>query len=161
MSLIYDENTVRSFFRTVFPDVWERTEGAFISLAARKKYIPEGVDIDLGHRPQMLDKDVVRSRNEDVYIAKLRRFTAPDAYTVDILPGQGQGIPAQTPATGMPCTPRVVLQGLAGMRVMPTLCYRQAVFPAISSSSILSPSLRIFIAAFRSRSIVKPHLSHT
>ena len=80
---------------------------------------------------------------------------------VDILPGQGQGILAQTPATGMPCTPRVVLQGLAGMRVMPTLCYRQAVFPAISSSSILSPSLRIFIAAFRSRSIVKPHLSHT
>ena len=80
---------------------------------------------------------------------------------LDILPGQGQGIPAQTPATGMPCTPRVVLQGLAGMRVMPTLSYRQAVFPAISSSSILSPSLRIFIAAFRSRSIVKPHLSHT
>ena len=82
-------------------------------------------------------------------------------YPVDILPGQGQGIPAQTPATGMPCTPRVVLQGLAGMRVMPTLSYRQAVFPAISSSSILSPSLRIFIAAFRSRSVVKPHLSHT
>ena len=81
MGLIYDENIIRAFFRTVFPDIWERTEGAFISLAARKKYIPEGIDIDLGHRPQMLDRDVVRSQNEDVYIAKLRRFTAPDAYT--------------------------------------------------------------------------------
>ena len=29
----------------------------------------------------MLDRDVVRSRNEDVYVAKLRRFTAADAYT--------------------------------------------------------------------------------
>ena len=80
MDLIYDIAQIKTFFETVLPSEWKETESAFVSLAARKKYVSEGMTIDLGHRPEMLDRDTVKHRNFDEYLAKLRRFTAPCSY---------------------------------------------------------------------------------
>ena len=79
--LIYDEKEISRFFDLVLPPVWEETEAAFVSLAARRKYIPDGISLDLGQRPEMLDRDIVKKRNKDEYIAKIRRFTADGGYS--------------------------------------------------------------------------------
>lgn len=94
MNLIYDETQIRRFFETVLPPVWKDTEAAFISLAARKKYVPEGMAIDLGHRPEMLDREIVKKRSADEYLAKLRRFTAEGGYLAE----DGSPIPIEAMA---------------------------------------------------------------
>lgn len=80
MNLIYDKLEVERFFNRIFPNEWDKNEVAFVSLAARKKYIKNNEDIDLGHRPAMLDKDVIKKRDFDYYLSRLRRFEADGAY---------------------------------------------------------------------------------
>ena len=94
MDLIHDTEQIKMFFDTVLPSEWKETEAAFISLAARRKYILEGMRIDLGQRPQMLDRDTVKRRSFAEYIAKLRRFTAPCSYTDE----NGDAIPVEVMA---------------------------------------------------------------
>lgn len=94
MNLIHDEKQILRFFETVLPPTWQDTEAAFISLAARKKYVPEGMTVDLGHRPEMLDREVVKKRSADEYLAKLRRFTAEGGYLAE----DGSPIPVKAMA---------------------------------------------------------------
>lgn len=78
--LIIDENQIRLFFDTILPAEWEEYEAAFISLAARRKYLPEGKEMDLGDRPDMLDRDIVKHHDFSEYLSKLYRFTQPEGY---------------------------------------------------------------------------------
>ena len=81
MKLIYSEEEVRRFFSLILPEEWEEHECAFISLAARKKYLKEDEAADLGKRPEMLDKDIIRTRSAERYIAGLYRFSEANGYT--------------------------------------------------------------------------------
>ena len=81
MKLIHNENEVRKFFDIILPSYWETYETAFISIAARKKYLTEGTNTNLGKRPQMLDRDIIRTRDFDRYLAGLYRFTEKNGYT--------------------------------------------------------------------------------
>lgn len=91
MNLVHDEMEIRTFFNRILPSEWKKTDGAFISLAARRKYVPEGLEINLGHRPEMLDRDVIRTRDIEEYIAKIRRYDCPFGY-VDV---NGHPIPQE------------------------------------------------------------------
>lgn len=71
-SIIWSEDEIKKFFNLIFPSTWSKNEIAFISLAARNKYSKE--KIDLGHRPEMLDKSVIKINNADLYFAKIKRF---------------------------------------------------------------------------------------
>lgn len=71
--IIYDENMIRQFFEAIFPHEWNSNEVAFVSLAARKKYLKDK-NINLGHRPEMLDKEVVKTFDSDYYVSRIRRF---------------------------------------------------------------------------------------
>ena len=81
MKLIHDENEVKKFFDLILPSYWETYETAFISIAARKKYLPEGTNTNLGKRPQMLDRDIIKTRDFNRYLAGLYRFTEEKGYT--------------------------------------------------------------------------------
>ena len=81
MSLIYDTKQVKKFFDEILLSSWEPHEAAFISIAARKKYLPEGYMTGLGKRPEMLDRDIIRTRDFGRYLAGLYRFTASNGYT--------------------------------------------------------------------------------
>lgn len=70
--IIWSEDEIKKFFNLIFPSTWSKNEIAFISLAARNKYSKE--KIDLGHRPEMLDKSVIKINNADLYFAKIKRF---------------------------------------------------------------------------------------
>lgn len=72
--MIHDENKLKYFFDTVFPAEWKMNEVAFISLVARNKY--SDVPIKLGNRSEMLDKNVVKTRNFTEYLGKIRRLTS-------------------------------------------------------------------------------------
>ena len=72
--LVYNRDQIKLFFNTIFPKNWEINELAFVSLAARKKYILERSNIDLGRRPEWLDRDVVKECDENYYLSRILRF---------------------------------------------------------------------------------------
>ena len=80
MDLIYSEEEIRMFFEKILPERWEDHETAFISIAARKKYLPDNVMTDLGRRPQMLDRNIIKEQDFLTYLAGLYRFTSRNGY---------------------------------------------------------------------------------